>query len=525
MEYQPTATIERVNFGPYTLPSNADNQPVVQIRWVYYFVSGNWSVTNNRTHRVILDDILVSSKPIITFADRVLCTTALVNLTASPAGGTFTGPGVYGSQFTADTIGSGVYQIEYSYTDPFGNSNSKIVTYTAHESSCTTKLNSNWCGATELQLNNVLVAQQIRRASDYEWEFTNVNTGVKITRLRGLDWRTMNMSLVVGLEYEQSYYVRIRSLVNGIWSNYGDTCLITTRPFNTKVRNDWCGASNVTLGDVIFADAIGLAQNYEWRFTNAALNYTFTRRRGSSSQSMPLNLITGLLYGYTYNVEVRVQVNNVWSPFGQVCQIHMAPNVPLTQLNSIWCGASGLTTSSSVVASSVAMAVDYEWYFYNTSLGYQQYKLKGGSSHGMALISIPGLVDGETYHVQVRAKLANGQWGTFGPICQITLDGNRMMVLPEEIIKDDNGSASEDLELAIYPNPIHDLATLRIENLAGDEAQIIVLDMEGRLVEAIQWNGGNGEIAMTNLSSLASGMYVIRVSNPTQTKTIRFIKQ
>jgi hypothetical protein len=45
------------------------------------------------------------------------------------------------------------------------------------------------------------------------------------------------------------------------------------------------------------------------------------------------------------------------------------------------------------------------------------------------------------------------------------------------------------------------------------------------VVEAIQWNGGNGEIAMTNLSSLASGMYVIRVSNPTQTKTIRFIKQ
>ncbi|MEI7726069.1 MAG: hypothetical protein WCK09_13255 [Bacteroidota bacterium] len=71
-------------------------------------------------------NIIINPLPAVSFS---LATTvnadAIVTLTGSPAGGTFSGPGVSGNTFTASVAGiGGPYTISYSYTNENGCSNS-----------------------------------------------------------------------------------------------------------------------------------------------------------------------------------------------------------------------------------------------------------------------------------------------------------------------------------------------------------------------------------------------------------------
>ncbi len=60
----------------------------------------------------------------ITVADTICISQTSLTLTATPAGGTFTGPGVTGGIFDASVVGVGTYDITYNYTDANGCSNS-----------------------------------------------------------------------------------------------------------------------------------------------------------------------------------------------------------------------------------------------------------------------------------------------------------------------------------------------------------------------------------------------------------------
>lgn len=59
----------------------------------------------------------------ITVADTICITQTSLTLTATPAGGTFTGPGVTNGVFDASLVGVGTYNIVYTYTDGNGCSN------------------------------------------------------------------------------------------------------------------------------------------------------------------------------------------------------------------------------------------------------------------------------------------------------------------------------------------------------------------------------------------------------------------
>lgn len=59
----------------------------------------------------------------ITVSDTICITQTSLTLSASPAGGTFTGPGVSGGVFDASAVGVGTYTFTYNYTDGNGCSN------------------------------------------------------------------------------------------------------------------------------------------------------------------------------------------------------------------------------------------------------------------------------------------------------------------------------------------------------------------------------------------------------------------
>ena len=97
----------------------------------------NATVTDANQCTAISQSLTVTVNPLpqITFQlgqDSICSNAAPLQLTASPAGGTFSGNGVNGSQFSPGTAGAGSHQITYSYTDGNTCSNTATNNITVH---------------------------------------------------------------------------------------------------------------------------------------------------------------------------------------------------------------------------------------------------------------------------------------------------------------------------------------------------------------------------------------------------------
>jgi hypothetical protein len=98
--------------------------------------SGVYSVDVTDTNGCVGSDtatITIHPLPVIAFVpaqDSFCLTTGPAALSATPAGGTFSGPGVSGNTFTAATAGVGVHSITYTYVDSLGCEASSTVLFT-----------------------------------------------------------------------------------------------------------------------------------------------------------------------------------------------------------------------------------------------------------------------------------------------------------------------------------------------------------------------------------------------------------
>ncbi len=192
---------------------------------------------------------------------------------------------------------------------------------------------------------------------------------------------------------------------------------------STQLNSVWCEATNCNLSQTIACVAVPGATNYEYRFTNNALGYSYSRVKGNGMNSIPLSWILGLQYGYTYQVQVRPYVNNMWQNYGPVCNLSMAATVPNTQLNGTSCGATNHTLSSALYVVPVGGAANYEYRISNGTQPYNYTRQRGASTTSIPLSWFPGLQYGQTYDVEVRA-LVGGDWGTFGPVCTFSMQAN-----------------------------------------------------------------------------------------------------
>ncbi len=524
VEYALGSTGSLTNFGPVALPSSVDHQPVVQVRWVWYYVSGQWTNTNHNTGRVRLDDISITSIPRVVFpAFGTICpgqNTFALN-SATPAGGTYSGTGVVNNTFSPALSGVGTFPITYAYTDAFGNSNSAIQNITVDYNGCVTQLNSAWCGRTNVNLNQIMVGSQIPGATNYEFRVTNAALNYSYSRVKGNAVPDMPLSWILGLQYGNTYNVEIRGFLHGQWRNYGPICTITLLPTIplTQLNSTSCGATNLTLANSITTSPVAAAQNYEYHVTCAATGYNVTRQMGSPTWSIPLTWFPNMAYGQTYDVEVRSRVGGVWGAFGPTCQISLTSDIPLTQLASGSCNAQNLTTSSILNVTPVAGAQDYEYLVTNTALNYNVTRLRGSGTPSIAVSWFANIQTGHTYNVQVRAKVA-GVWGNYGQVCTITLgSAAREMQVEDAVIP---------FGVNVFPNPGDGITnpTIQIAGANNQAGIITVFDLSGKVMMMYRVNVTSDFYVaeMTEMNQLAAGAYLIRVTAGDNTETIRYIK-
>jgi hypothetical protein len=192
----------------------------------------------------------------------------------------------------------------------------------------TTRLTDEFCGAQQLALDAVIECIALDNANSYQWRFGNL-AGQTLAEPQTTG-NSIALSTVTGIFGGETYVVHVRALIGDTWSAYGEECTIATEdivmPFVTQLTEEDCGATITFWGEIIHADPVPGALNYEWNFTGEGYEWTsFTNENW-----MELNASMLFAPGSSYDVKVRCGMGNgVFTEWGSICPITFARNETL----------------------------------------------------------------------------------------------------------------------------------------------------------------------------------------------------
>lgn len=302
----------------------------------------------------------------------------------------------------------------------------------------------------------------------------------------------------------------------------------------TQLRTVDCGKINLIPNTQIACNPVPNATNYEWEFkdtlTGAVMGIALTNWHVvTTQQSNP-----ALQWNTQYDCRVRAKVGGIWGNFSVSCRIGLRENPAITGVNSTqlrapFCNAVNLALTSIIACNTVSMATYYEFEF--TDLSNSAVIIKQHPSNYLPLNTvIPGLQNGHTYAVKVRAYVYN-TWSDWGTVCNISIAGAGASAREYVVVTDDEGNESiiendliqsAEFTLSAYPNPFSLQGGFYI---TGNEEmmKVCLYDAIGNIV----WQ----EQVKTNTyvpfagGELANGVYLLSVVNKFgDSKSLRLIK-
>ncbi len=276
------------------------------------------------------------------------------------------------------------------------------------------------CGYNASSYGESIPANIIPGATSYEFMLVNSALSYTQTIVNPSGHPHLNLYLLPGLINNTTYTASVRYFDGNTWSAYGPACNLTT-PVNatTQISAGYCGFTPASFSQIIFADNVSGATQYEYKLENAALNYTHTLVKPQSNFN--LTQFTGLTNGATYSVSVRVFIYNAWDIYGPVCTIIVPTTAPTTSLSSSNCGITASSYTQILFADAVTGAAQYEYKLENAALSYTNSYLK--TNNNFNLTQFPNLTNATTYSVSVRV-IVNNILGAYGPVCTITTPAN-----------------------------------------------------------------------------------------------------
>lgn len=184
------------------------------------------------------------------------------------------------------------------------------------------QLMSNYCDYTLSSYSELIKCDYIEGATEYEYEITNGGLGFSQTVLKPSAYRFLYLSQVAGISDGVTYDVRVRAKINGVFTNYGTSCQVTTPTgLTTKLRDIDCGKNLPDSATYITCDYIAGATQYQYEIVNAISSFIDSITRPSNYRFIYLNSVSGVQYNRTYDIRVRAYVNNSWTDFGSICEV------------------------------------------------------------------------------------------------------------------------------------------------------------------------------------------------------------
>lgn len=366
------------------------------------------------------------------------------------------------------------------------------------------------CGSTLSSINQQIYANLVAGAQGYRFRVTDMSNMQVQTIDRNL--RVFQLTQLTNYAFDRTYQVEVSIRYNNVWQPfYGAPCTVTTPATTTQVQAAQCGGTLTTISDVIYANNVPFATGYKFRITNLLTSAQEEVERPLRDIKMTQTSIAE--FNSTYSVEVAVKnTNGLYLPYGPACNI-TTPSFPTTQLQLSQCDVTLTNPNTIIYADSYAGATTYRFKFTNTSLEYTYQFDKPLRS--FALNTVPGLLPGETYSVQVSVEIG-GVFGPFGKVCTLTTPGSARAT--------ETTKPALAFNAIVSPNPFGESFGLEVTVSTEETIQVKVYNMLGKLVES-------RDVDSTTINELQigatypSGVYNVIVSQGEEVKTMRVIKR
>ena len=353
-------------------------------------------------------------------------------------------------------------------------------------------------------MSQILFANAITSAVNYEFKWHEVSSGLDFVRSRTTP--SIRGELVSGISYGKTYQVSVRwQQSDGTWSAYGPTCTITTPSavllLSELLPADCAVGTLDSMNQILFANAITGAVNYEFKWHEISSGLDFVRSR--TTPSIWGALVPGINYGETYQVSIRWQQSDgTWSAYGSVCTITTPSAVLLlSELLPTDCAIGTLDSmNQTLFANSISGAVAYEfkWTEISTSLDYQRIR----TTPNIKPTLISGISYGETYLVSVRWQQADGTWSAYGSTCSITTP-TAAALLTNVVPSDCNATLTMSDQIDVTPISGAIYYDYRFDDNAGNvynriinapsvRGNQVVGLVDGTYDVDVRWQQGNG---------------------------------
>jgi Putative metal-binding motif/Secretion system C-terminal sorting domain len=367
------------------------------------------------------------------------------------------------------------------------------------------------CGSVLSSINQSIYANLVAGAQGYRFRVTDMTTNQVQTIDRIL--RVFQLTQLTNYAFNRTYQIEVSIRYNNVWQPfYGLPCTVTTPSATTQIQAAQCGGALITMNDIIYANNVPFATGYKFRITNLLTSAQVEVERPLREIKMTQTSIAE--YNTTYSVEVAVKnTNGVYLPYGTPCNIS-TPSFPTTQLQLSQCDVAIANNNTTIYADSYAGATTYRFKFTNTNLGYT-YQFDR-LLRSFVLNTVPGLVSGETYSVQVSVEI-NGVFGPFGKVCTITTPGSTK-------VNADHSKPAIEFQVTAAPNPFGDYFSLNVTSSSEEMIQIKIYDLLGKLIEQKSISVQNVEELQLG-TDLPSGVYNVIAAQGDEVQSLRLIKR
>jgi hypothetical protein len=406
----------------------------------------------------------------------------------------------------------------------------------AYGSACTvttpavplSKVQDSQCGINLTALSTVIVPFAVPLAQGYKYKVTNTVTNEvnyytrSATATFALSHRPDTNSGSVAIKLSSTYSVAVAVKHNGVFSAYGDACLVSTPLLpTTKIQDALCGNTLANINSYLYLKAQVAGNNgYRFKVTQGAEERTYDRPTSPVYPFQLKQLVGGAAYATTYEVAVSVFYNGAWQPYGAPCTV-TTPAALQSKLATTQCGITLNKTNTNVLtANSVGVAQAYR---FEVSKGVSTYTVETASGllRTFKMTEVAGLTleSGATYSIRVAIK-ANGTWQPYGTSCNVTTYGSPAIVK----MADPLAKPESVFNALAYPNPFSSAFQLELNTSSKAAVDLKVYDVLGRLIENRQWNAAEAsEQEMGN--NYPSGVYNIILNQGENVKTLRVIKR
>jgi hypothetical protein len=268
-----------------------------------------------------------------------------------------------------------------------------------------TEIINTQCGITLTDNNTDIYCGNVLLTTIYEFKLddgTNILTIQKPSR-------TFKFNQVSGMLLGTTYDVSIRTFTNGVWSEFGPSCQITSASGLASIDAAYCGLTLTDNNTDIYCTFVPSTTLYEFSLVHGMTTLTIQK----PSRTFKISQVAGVLPGITYSVSVRTFTNGVWTAFGSACNITTAS--ASTKIIVAQCGSVLTNLATDLYADAVIGATQYRFRVANS----------GGTltidkaSRTFKLTQLANAKYDEVNVIDVDA-FVNGSWIGYGATCEVT---------------------------------------------------------------------------------------------------------